>query len=215
MVEPNLQEINGVPDGTSSSSPCTPGLGSSRLTQLGASDEKVIIQQSQQGDTNAFSEIVKRYQNRLYNTIYRLVNVPEDALDICQEVFLKAFQNIKSFRGDSSLLTYLYRIAFNECVAYRYKRQRIKNNMEQRAKSIEDCEQHIPGFNLQAKEREEYIQEVLNSLEPELKEVIILKDIEEFSYEEVSKALKISVSTVRTNLEKARQLLRIKLKNFL
>lgn len=191
MVETDLHDINGV------------------------SEEKIIIEQSQQGNADAFSEIVKRYHDRLYNTIYHLVNAPDDALDICQEVFLKSFQNIKYFRGDSSLLTYLYRIAFNECVAYRYKRQRIKNNIEQRAKSIEDCEQDMPGLNLQTKERDEYIQEVLNSLEPELKEVIILKDIEGLSYEEVSKALKISISTVRTNLEKARQVLRIKLKNLL
>jgi RNA polymerase sigma-70 factor (ECF subfamily) len=191
MVETDLQQINDI------------------------SEEKIIIQQSQQGNANAFPEIVKRYQNRLYNTIYRLVNAPDDALDICQEVFLKTFQNIKYFRGDSSLLTYLYRIAFNECVAYRHKRQRIKNNMEQRAKSIEDCEQDMPSINLQTKERDEYIQDALNSLEPELKEVIVLKDIEGFSYEEVSKALKISVSTVRTNLEKARQLLRLKLKDLL
>ncbi|MFH0888522.1 MAG: sigma-70 family RNA polymerase sigma factor [Planctomycetota bacterium] len=191
MVETDLYEINDV------------------------TEEKVIIERSQQGNANAFSEIVKRYHDRLYNTIYRLVNAPDDALDICQEVFLKSFQNIKDFRGDASLLTYLYRIAFNECVAYRHKRQRIKNNLEQRAKSVENCERNIPSLNLQAKEREEYIQEVLNSLEPELKEVIILKDIEGFSYEEVSKALKISISTVRTNLEKARQVLRMKLKNLL
>ncbi|MFH1229943.1 MAG: sigma-70 family RNA polymerase sigma factor [Planctomycetota bacterium] len=191
MVETDLQQINGV------------------------SEEKIIIKQSQQGNANAFSEIVKRHQDRLYNTIYRLVNAPDEALDICQEVFLKAFQNIKYFRGDSSLFTYLYCIAFNECVAYRHKRQRIKNNMEQRAKSIGDCEQDMSSLNLQTKERDEYIQDALNSLEPELKEVIILKDIEGFSYEEVSKTLKISVSTVRTNLEKARQLLRLKLKDLL
>jgi RNA polymerase sigma-70 factor (ECF subfamily) len=186
----------------------------------GVNEEKIIIGQSQRGDTKAFSEIVKRYQNRLYNTIYRLVNASEDALDICQDVFLKAFQNIKYFRGDSSFLTYLYRIAFNECIAYRYKRQRIKTID---IKNNPDCiliNGMISGANnhtdvVQTKDRDEYIQRILNSLEPELKEVIILKDIEGFSYDEVSKALKISVSTVRTNLEKARQLLRIKLKNLL
>ena len=196
MVETDLQQINGV------------------------SEEKIIIQQSQQGNANAFSEIVKRYQNRLYNSIYRLVNAPEDTLDICQEVFLKAFQNIKHFRGDSSLITYLYRIAFNECVAYRYKRQRIKiidikNNPDGiLINGMTDCANNHTQA-IQTKERDEHIQDVLNSLEPELKEVVILKDIEGFSYAEVSKALKISVSTVRTNLEKARQSLRLKLKNLL
>ncbi|MDI6788623.1 MAG: sigma-70 family RNA polymerase sigma factor [Planctomycetota bacterium] len=186
---------------------------------VGALEEKSLIQSVQNGDNQLFSEIVTLYQNRLYNLIYRLVNNPDDALDVCQEVFLKACCNIKSFRGESSFLTYLYRIAFNESIIYRNKRQRIKLvdlTGEQNCLPLnKSSNPHNSAEEVQSKEQSEHIQSALNSLEPELKEVVLLKDVEELSYADVAKTLGISVSTVRTGLDKARAELRIKLKELI
>ncbi|MBI5778606.1 MAG: sigma-70 family RNA polymerase sigma factor [Planctomycetes bacterium] len=186
----------------------------------GTFDEKAAIARVQKGDKEAFSGIVKQYQNRLYNTIYRMISSAEDAFDICQEVFLKAFRNIKSFRGDSAFLTYLYRIAFNESVMYRNKRKRM---IAVDFKSNPHC---LIGLNIannnsnhiekiQTEDSNKYVQNALNSLDPDLREVVVLKDVDDFSYAEIAQALNISVSTVRTNLEKGRVILRGKLKDLL
>lgn len=175
-------------------------------------DEKDIIRQCQQGDSNAFSEIVKSYQDRLYNTVFHLVDNAEDALDICQDIFVKAYGNINSFRGDATFLTYLYRIAFNECVNFRYKRQRINTDVPELKNKVQ-----VSGEEeIDLQDRNEHISKALSSLEPSiLREVVVLKDIEGMSYAEVAKTLNISVSQVRTDLDKARQILKHKLRNLL
>ena len=183
-------------------------------------DEKTVMDRVHNGDKNAFSEIVVQYQNRLYNTIYRMVSSAEDALDICQEVFLKAFRSINSFRSDSSFLTFLYRIAFNESVNYRKRRKRMvpmdfKCNPHYLTKQEINQNNANHTENIQTEDSNRHIQKALDWLEPELREVVVLKDIECFSYAEIAQALNISVSTVRTNLEKAREFLRETLKDFL
>jgi len=190
------------------------------IPESGLFDEKTVIARVHSGDKDAFSEIAVQYQDRLYNAVYRMVNSADDALDICQEVFLKAFLSIDSFRGDSSFLTYLYRIAFNESITYRNQRKKMipvdfKSNPQVLAKkeATGDNTNHTAG--IQTKESNEQIQDILNSLEPELRKVVVLKDIEAFSYAEVAQTLNISVSTVRTNLSKAREILREKLKTLI
>lgn len=182
-------------------------------------DERAIISRVKNGDTNAFCELAVQYQNRLYNAIFRMVNSVEDTRDICQEVLIKAFRNIGSFRGDSAFLTFLYRIAFNESVLYRNRRKKMiirdfKSDLPGRpGKEIDNNGDH--AADIQIKDSNKYIQNVLNSLEPKLREVVILKDVEDFSYAEVARALNISVSQVRTDLGQAREILREKLKNLI
>ena len=183
-------------------------------------DEKAVVARVLNGDKNAFSEMVGQYQNRLYNSVYRIVSSADDALDICQEVFLKAFRNIKSFRGDSAFLTFLCRIAFNESITYRNKRKRMaamdfKCNPQRLTGQEISHNNSNHTANIQAEDSNKHIQNVLNSLEPELREAVVLKDIEDFSYAEIAQALNISVSTVRTNLAKGREILRRKLKDLL
>lgn len=183
-------------------------------------DEKTVLDRVRSGDKNAFSQIAIQYQNRLYNSVYWMVNSAEDALDICQEVFLKAFQNISSFQGNSSFLTFLYRIAFNESINYRARRKKMiaidfKSNPQYLGGSDISRNLASPMAVTQAEDSNKHILDILNSLEPELKEVVVLKDIEDFSYAQVAQVLNVSVSTVRTNLAKAREILRIKLKDLL
>lgn len=180
-------------------------------------DEKCLIALAQSGDNGAFSRIVKHYQDRIYNAVYRMVNSADSALDICQEVFIRAFRSIGSFRGDSLFLTYLYRIAFNESLQYRNKRQQlISIDVQSRDDELFDAE-FLPGRpedNLEYDESVRQIRAALNSLEPDLKEAAVLKDIEGLSYAEAAKALGVSVSQFRTILSKSRNRLREKLKDF-
>lgn len=190
------------------------------LNKANPFDEKAIMTRVHNGDKEAFSQIVVQYQNRLYNAIYRVVNSAEDARDICQEVFLKAFQNINSFQGDSTFLTFLYRIAFNQSVTYRTRRKKMvaadfKYNPHCLAEQEINQKNANHTADIQTEDSNKHIQDILNSLEPELKEVAVLKDIEDCSYAEVAQALDISVSAVRTTLAKAREILRIKLKDLL
>jgi len=174
-------------------------------------NEKDIIRRCQKGDGNAFSEVVTHYQDRIYNTVQQMINNPADALDVCQEAFLKAFQNIGEFQGGSSFSTYLFQIAINECLNYRAKRARAKTGLNEKmvawAEEVSD-----PAAE---KNQYEYIQQTLDSLEPGLKDIVVLKDMEGLSYAEVAQALNISVSNVRTGLDRARDILRGKLKNLL
>jgi len=188
--------------------------------ETGKFDKKAVIASVQNGDREAFSGIVRQHQNHLYNAIYRMVSSAEDALDICQEVFLKAFRNIDSFRGDSTFLTFLYRIAFNESVNYRKQRKKMVPmdfKCNPHCLTQQEINQNNTNHteNIQTEEYNKQVQDALNSLGPELKEVVILKDIEGLSYADISKTLNISVSTVRTNLEKGREILRGKLKDLL
>lgn len=183
-------------------------------------DEKAIMARIRAGDKNAFSNIVIQYQDRLYNIIYRMLSSVEDAREVCQEVFLKAFRNINSFQSDSAFLTFLYRIAFNESVNYRTRRRKMvavdfKSNPHYLTRQEINQSGANHADNIQTEDSNKHIQKALEWLEPELREVVVLKDIECLSYAEIAQALNISVSTVRTNLEKAREFLRATLKDFL
>ncbi|MEW6026621.1 MAG: RNA polymerase sigma factor [Planctomycetota bacterium] len=185
-----------------------------------AFDEKSVIARAQKGNRDAFTLIVRQYQDRLYNVILRMVNSEEDALDVCQDVFIKVFGSIGSFKGDSSFLTYLYRIAFNESVMYRNKRKRMipvdfkcNPHCAVNEAMARNNANHVE--NIQAEDSNKYIRRVLDSLEPKAKEVVVLNDIEGLSYDEIGRTLGISVSQVRTILADARAVLKEKLKDFL
>jgi RNA polymerase sigma-70 factor (ECF subfamily) len=180
-------------------------------------DEKKLVARARLGDTGAFSLIVEHYQDRLYNSVYRMVDSADAALDICQEVFIRAFRNLSAFRGDSLFLTYLYRIAFNESLQYRNRRQKIVTvDMQARPDELFDREflSGQAGDDLLDDESGRQVRAALNSLAPELKEAAVLKDIQGLSYAEAAKALGVSVSQFRTVLGKARNELRAKLKDF-
>jgi RNA polymerase sigma-70 factor, ECF subfamily len=174
------------------------------------------------GDGTAFGLIVERYQDRLYNTIYRLVGSSEDARDLLQETFIKAYENLEGFRGGSGLYTWLFRIAVNASLSHRRKRKPFyaaasANDGDETASadSWADPSAADPADPILAAETETIVQEALNSLDEEYRTVIVLRDIQHCDYREMAEILDVSLGTVKSRLHRARLMLRDKLKPLL
>jgi len=185
--------------------------------------ETRLIEQSQKNSRTAFESLVLKYQDDLFNTVFRLIGNHHDVLDICQETFVRAYQSIKDFRGDASFRTWLYAIAFNQCYTYRNSIKRYKNTFEPYQEEEIASDQIIspgsnPGVspveNVETMERNKAVQQVLKTLPKDLREVIVLKDIENLSYEEISAVLNRPVHKVRRQLTHARNTLRLALKKY-
>ena len=179
---------------------------------MNADDHRLIVE-CLQGRHAAFGELVCRYQDRLFNTVYRLLGNAEDAQDVVQEAFLSAFQSLDSFKGDSQFYTWLYRIAFNTAVSLKRK-QRVALSMHglrEDGGEIEPpdpSEFSQPDHALQQAEEERRIQRALNRLSPEHRAVLILKDMEGEKYETMAEVLQVPIGTIRSRLHRARLELR-------
>lgn len=165
------------------------------------------------GDTNAFRPLVERYQGRLFSMVCGMVRNQEDAKDITQMAFVKAYQSLKSFRIDSSFYTWIYRIAMNLAIdhARRHKRRKTGSFDEAIANRDEDgtiAEQHHidnPVKALQRKELHERIYGALDELSEEGREIILLREVEGYSYKEIAEVMNIPEGTVMSRLFYARK----------
>src|SRR5262249_5738732 len=152
-------------------------------------DDSLLIAQSVRGDRTAFGELVRRHQDRLYNTVYRLLGNAEDAQDVVQEAFLSAYQSLGHFKGDSRFYTWLYRIAVNAAISLKRKhRVLLRADMPARGETatepLDDSEASQPGAALERAEGEQRLQAALNRLTPEHRIVLVLKEIDGQKYEE-------------------------------
>lgn len=182
----------------------------------GLNDDQPLIEACRAGQTQAFGELVRRYQDRLYPTILRLTGCAEDAHDLLQDAFLRAFQKLGRFHGDSSFYTWLYRIAVNLALSSRRRRRTtLRLSGTGRDGPIDppdDPEQSDPTLPLERAERSAIIQQALNALAPDHRAVVVLKEFDGLRYEEVAAVLGIPVGTVRSRLHRARCELREKLR---
>lgn len=179
--------------------------------------EKELIAKSLQGDTRAFEELLVQYQNKIYTLCFRYMGNEEDAYDMAQETFIKAFRSLQSFKGDSSFGTWLYRIATNVCLddIRRRKRKIATISLDERIATRDgevekDVVDSSPTADVvwEQKELQQYIEKILNHLKPEHKTVIVLRDMMELSYEEIAVVLDCSTGTVKSRLSRARNILR-------
>jgi RNA polymerase sigma-70 factor (ECF subfamily) len=176
-------------------------------------DDHRLIADCLQGQTAAFGELVRRYQDRLFNCVYRLVDNEEDAQDIIQETFLNAYQSLHRFKGDSQFFTWLYRIAFNASITLRRKQRSVvalkTGRMETGVNEpLDASDSNRPEFALERAEQERKIQQALNRLSPEYRAVLILKDMEGQKYEAMAEILQVPIGTIRSRLHRARLELR-------
>jgi RNA polymerase sigma-70 factor (ECF subfamily) len=183
-------------------------------------DDLSLVEACRGGQTEAFGALVCRYQERLYPTILRLVGSSEDAEDVLQDAFVRAFERLDQFHGDSSFYTWIYRIAVNLALSgYRRRRVRIslkRNRMWSVPVSTEPADlspEADPTNSLERAERERIIEDALDRLGPEHRAVVLLKDFDGHRYEEISAILDIPVGTVRSRLHRARCELRDLLRN--
>jgi RNA polymerase sigma-70 factor (ECF subfamily) len=190
--------------------------------------EAQFIERLKQGDAAAFETLVKERSGEIYGLLYRLTANGEEARDLTQETFLRAFQSIAHFRGESDLRTWIYRIAINQARnRWRWWRRRRRDvtvsidspemnggplglATQLRSHNVPD-----PEEDAIAHERERALRKALSSLRPVYREAVVLRDIEGFAYEEIATALDISVGTVKSRLARGRQELRRKLEGSL
>ncbi len=176
-------------------------------------DDHRLIQDCLQGRTEAFWELVHRYQDRLYNTVYRLLGNAEDAKDVVQDALVSAFQSLGSFKGDSLFFTWLYRIAVNTAFSFKRKqRLTFSINCDRDGKipiePLDPASSNQPDFALEQADEERVIQDALNQLSPEHRTVLIMKDMQGEKYETMAEVLQVPIGTIRSRLHRARMELR-------
>ncbi|MCB9793517.1 MAG: sigma-70 family RNA polymerase sigma factor [Alphaproteobacteria bacterium] len=179
--------------------------------------DREIVDAVLAGDPTAYRVLVERYQGRIYTMICGMVRDREEARDLTQEAFIKAFHNLSRFRRDARFYTWLYRIAMNVSIDHirKHKKRQTTEFDEQIATrdadgGIDEAHRTIgdPGRELARKQLNQRIMDALDTLSPDHKQIILLREIEGFSYKEISDALEVPEGTVMSRLFYARKQLR-------
>jgi len=194
---------------------------------LRSPSEDQFLEKLRRGDALAYERLVAEHSGDVYALLYRLTTDPEEARDLTQETFLRAFQSIDRFRGDSSLKTWIYRIAINQARnRWRWWRRRKRDvtvsldaTDEYRDKplaaTLPSDNSPSPEQETLAHEREAQLREALQGLRRSYREAVILRDVEGFSYEEIARTLQISIGTVKSRISRGRLELRHQLEGSL
>ena len=186
-------------------------------------DEAVLVKRARQGDLGAYDDLVRRYQERIYATIYHMTANHEDANDLAQEAFIKGYQALKSFKGGSSFYTWVYRIAVNKTINF-LKQRRNKAHM-----SLDDLDfnaehdpdlvalisERTPRREINLAELHEKLNEAMLKLSEPHRLVVTLHDVQGLSHEEIADIMECNIGTVRSRLFYARQQLQAYLSDYL
>lgn len=184
--------------------------------------EAEIIQKLQQGNEQAFRQMVEQYKMLVVNTCFGMVHNTEDAEDIAQEVFIEVFRSVEKFRADSKLSTWLYRIAVNRSLNFIRDNKKHKwfQSFEDAVKSKNTVHENLaistsdqPGFILENSQRATLLHEAIDSLPENQKVAFTLSKYEELSYQEISAVMDLSVSSVESLIHRAKKNLQKKLYN--
>jgi len=178
-----------------------------------SADDQRLIADCLGGNASSFGELVRRYQERLFHTVYRMVDNAEDARDVVQEAFLSAYQSLDSFKGDSLFFTWLYRIAVNTAISLKRKQRVVLSidatrNGEPLVEPTDPSEVNRPGHAIEQAEQGRRIQQALSRLSPEHRAVLVMKDMEGQKYEDIADVLGVPIGTIRSRLHRARLELR-------
>ncbi len=178
-------------------------------------DDTQLIDETLAGHSAAFGQLVRKYQDRLYNTVVHVAGNAEDARDIVQDAFVQAFVKLDTFRGKSAFYTWLYRIAFNVAATHlRRKRSTVSVEQAREGGGLEPManDDNDPTARLEQKERQRQVREAIAQLDEEHRAVIVLREIDGCCYETIAEILELPVGTVRSRLHRARLQLREQLK---
>lgn len=176
--------------------------------------EKILIKKCKKGNVEAFEKLISNYQKKIFNLCYRYVQNYDDAIELSQEVFIKIYKSISTFNSNSSLSTWIYKIATTTCI------DEIRKRKKHNTVSIEESEQENvctieiadlsadPLTQIEKNELKIDIQNAISQLSEEFKTVIILRDIQGFSYNEIAEILSIPLGTVKSRIKRARNFLK-------
>ena len=185
-------------------------------------DDRALVASASQGDLGAYDQLVRRYQARIYGLVYNMTSSKEDAEDLVQDVFVKAFSSLKGFRGTSSFYTWIYRIAINRTINFlkkRKKRQALSLNdvdegVERDPAYVELSARESPARDTSLLELQEKLNKALLTLSEKHRTVVVLHDIQGLPHEEIARITGCSEGTVRSRLFYARQQLQGELAEF-
>ncbi|SHJ81651.1 RNA polymerase sigma factor [Paramaledivibacter caminithermalis] len=178
--------------------------------------EKVLIEKSKNGDIESFEKLIEKYQVVAFNIAYRMVGNKEDAKDIAQEALIKVYKSLKSFKGDSSFSTWLYKIVTNTCIDAIRKLKKVQTYSLDKEFETENGNfsfqiadnKYLPDRLYEVKEKKELVQTALNKIDEKYKSVLVLRDIQGFTYEEISKITQNPIGTIKSRINRGRLLLK-------
>ncbi len=184
-------------------------------------EDEALVRLSQAGDTRAFDELVRRYQDKVYRLSFKILRHEDDAAEALQDAFMSAFRGIKNFKVESTFSTWLYRIATNAALMKYRKRRDGHVSLEQSQSGDDDTEAlQLPDWTTQPlkdlldAETREVMEEGVGRLPDELRTVFVLRDVDELSNAEVAEILDLSVAAVKSRLHRARIMLRDRLNRY-
>jgi RNA polymerase sigma-70 factor (ECF subfamily) len=186
--------------------------------------DALLVERLRQGEDQAYEELLRTYEDPVYNLVYRLLNQPVDAPDVVQEIFVKVYRNLNHFQGKSSLKTWIYRIAVNEAYNHRrwfsrHKKQEVGlNGSDESSVGLADVlpDRCRSPFDLTSDhETRALIEEALLKINPVFRSAVVLRDLEDLSYEEIAEVLQISLGTVKSRILRGRESLRVELESLL
>jgi RNA polymerase sigma-70 factor (ECF subfamily) len=186
------------------------------------SEEMVLVDRARHGDLKAYDELVRRYQERIYATVYHMTSNHEDANDLAQESFVKAYQALKSFKGGSSFYTWLYRIAVNKTINFLKQRKNrqymslndLDFNAEHNPELVALISEKTPRRDAGLSELQEKLNAALLKLSESHRLAVVLHDVQGLSHEEIAKIMHCNIGTVRSRLFYARQQLQALLADY-
>ncbi len=194
-----------------------------RPAQAAPADDLVLVRRAQNGDYAAFDDLVQRYQERIYATVYHMTSNHEDANDLTQETFIKSYKALASFKGDSSFFTWVYRIAVNKTINFLKTRKNkvhlslndLDFNAEHDPELVAFVSDKTPRRDIGLSELQEKLNEAMQRLSDVHRLVVTLHDVQGMSHEEISKIMDCNTGTVRSRLFYARQQLQGYLSDYL
>lgn len=173
-------------------------------------DDAALLAAAQQGDVEAFSEIVRRHERRLRLVVRRILDDTRDVDEAVQDIFVQAWRNLGRYRGDAAVFTWLYRIGVNESLARRRRKRLETVDLDSAAAaSVHDARVEIqPALSAESAETRDRVHEALASLPFDYREAVVLRDLAGLSNEEVANALDLSVPATKSRIHRGRMQLR-------
>jgi RNA polymerase sigma-70 factor (ECF subfamily) len=198
----------------------------SGASSSGSDDDAMLVSFAQKGDLQAFEQLVTKYQKRMLNIAYRLIGDYDDACEVVQDAFVSAHTNIKTFRGDAKFTTWLTTITLN---LSKNRLKQLSSRQRHEAFSLNDPTQTDDGTmtidppskepsvldRMETRDIRTRVQDCIKALDTDFREVLVLRDMQEFSYEEIGNMLKVREGTVKSRLFRARNMVKDCLKRFM
>jgi RNA polymerase sigma-70 factor (ECF subfamily) len=181
--------------------------------------DEIIVERALSGDAEAFGEIVRRWERRIFALAYGMLGREEDARDATQETFLAAFRNLRGFRGEAKVSSWLHRIAVNQCIT-RQRRAKVRSEsaledeQEKNAGSFAAPVGFSPVRITESTQVTRAVRRAVNSLPLELRQIVVMKEFEELTFKEIAETMDLPLSTVKSRLYTALKQLQMKLQRF-